>query len=374
MRVSVACLLLLFWAYLCQPAFVIIFYLDAWLCDDYSKQLATILWDFIVSTCVSCGLNTWATADFTSSCVLTLGTDGNRPCYTQGVVVCGSSHAFPFLELSHNMCLVPWQPKVETFVGPAFQIWPKMSLNSVTSLSLLYLSSHLLWHSCLSSSYEWINIIVFVFLLYRVALKRACRRRLEVDCHKNSRGTIGTNGWHGLPLVWAPLWLEHCWADSIRNQFISISLNSTVWNKPESATTTNLLLYTVLSPSSLSLLLMYPSLFLSKLLRNVLNSLWHKTDGWKRLTSWCIKLDGCSNDVLRVCVLNMIVLSDCVQMRVFCKFWGQKVSSPFYPPVSGSGCRWTSVSWGHYRNQETTQLTKWWCAVLFTCPPPRLPD
>jgi len=181
------------------------------------------------------------------------------------------------------------------------------SLNSVTSLSLLYLSSHLLWHSCLSSSYEWINIIVFVFLLYRAALKRACRRQLEVDCHKNSRGTIGTNGWHGLPLVWAPLWLEHCWADSIRNQFISISLNSTVWNKPESATTTNLLLYTVLSPSSLSLLLMYPSLFLSKLLRNVF---FVTQDRWMKacltswcLTSWCIKLDGCSNDALcYVCV------------------------------------------------------------------------
>lgn len=181
----------------------------------------------------------------------------------------GSVWVLPFLELSHNMCLVPWQPKVETFVGLPSKFDLKMSftsLNSVTSLSLLYLSSHLLWHSCLSSSYEWINIIVFVFLLYRAALKRACRRQLEVDCHKNrhrlhqhSQWMIGTSGWHGLPLVWAPLWLEHCWADSIRNQFISISLNSTVWNKPESATTTNLLLYTVFSPSSLSLLLMYPS-------------------------------------------------------------------------------------------------------------------
>ena len=122
-------------------------------------------------------------------------------------------------------------------------------------------------------------------------------------------------------------------------------------------------------------------LFLSKLLRNVF---FVTQDRWMKacltswcLTSWCIKLDGCSNDALCyvcVCVLNMIVLSDCVQMRVFCKFWGQKVSSPFCPPVSGSGCRWTSVSWGHYRNQETTQLTKWWRAVLFTCPPPRLPD
>ena len=149
-----------------------------------------------------------------------------------------SSCAFPFLELSHNMCLVPWQPKVETFVGLPSKFDLKTSftsLNTVTPFLLLYLSSHLLWHSCLLSNYEWI-IIVFVFPLYRAALKRACRRQLEVDCHKNRRHlhqhslwTIGTSGWHGLPLVWVPLLLEHCWADSIRNQFISIS---TVWNKP----------------------------------------------------------------------------------------------------------------------------------------------
>lgn len=209
----------------------------------------------------------------------------------------GGPHMPSLFWNSPTCVLVPWQPNVETFVGLPSKFDLKTSftsLNTVTSFLLLYLSSHLLWPSCLLSNYEWI-IIVFVFPLYRAALKHACRRQLEVDCHKNrhhlhqhSPWTIGKSGWHGLPLVWVPLLLEHCWADSIRNQFISIS---TVWNKP--ATICILCSLPYLSPPRV------PFLFL---IQTVNKLLWHRPMNEACLTSWYIKLDGCSKMHCVTCV------------------------------------------------------------------------
>ena len=166
----------------------------------------------------------WATADLTSSCVLTLGTDGNRPCYTlaaRGSFLLWNSFLWDvwFLgNLNRNICV------------SGFQFDLKTSFTILNNDNYFY---HHTYYDTVVYCQLWMNSnrCFLFFSLYRAELNLACRKLLQIDYHKgsqhshqHSRWKKDTSGWHGQPLVSVPLLSEHYWADSIRNQFWTCAL------------------------------------------------------------------------------------------------------------------------------------------------------